>query len=386
MGQPAQPRSLARLAATRNPSLAYWNQRWGEDNQTWDTVLFPVDDWVLQSAARLEGSPYKGKPVTPEGAKTKDFREWHDGVFNFIARTLTGTLKGVRPDVLVGQRVDIWHYGDYRQNTWAVGLVDFYFQGGYSEKPEDARDPGPFIEREVRNVTDRWPRPMPIVFWETGMNIHDLPTAELDELQALQIVATDKKVKALDLSGWMWWTWRGYCMGKAALNFGIVRADGTPRPAVLALTRETHGKWGTQPVILSAARFTRLRRESASGVVGGAFLSRLPARSGPGQSHYLKRAMGSYTPVSEIWNCPNDPFAKRDFSCDPKWSGSFTYRPAQFGYVAVPHAADRDRGIRVLRRQLGPRLRRGHDARGPRADELPLHIEPAGRDAPGSHG
>jgi hypothetical protein len=225
---------------THNPDLGYWNQRWGEDNKTWDTVLFPVDDWVLQSAARLEGSPYKGKPVTPEGAKTKDFREWHDGVFNFIARTLTGTLKGVRPDVLVGQRVDIWHYGDFRQNTWVVGLVDFYFQGGYSEKPEDARDPGPFIEREVRAVTDRWPRPMPIVFWETGMNIHDLPAAELDELQALQIVATDKKIKALDLSGWMWWTWRGYCMGKAALNFGIVRADGTPRPALLALTRETH--------------------------------------------------------------------------------------------------------------------------------------------------
>jgi rfaE bifunctional protein nucleotidyltransferase chain/domain len=193
------------------------------------------------SVRRLKGP---GRPICTEQHRARVLAALQavDYIVLFDDSTPERPIRAVRPDVLVGQRVDIWHYGDYRQNTWAVGLVDFYFQGGYSEKPEDARDPGPFIEREVRGVTDRWPRPMPIVFWETGMNIHDLPTAELDELQALQIVATDKKVKALDLSGWMWWTWRGYCMGKAALNFGIVRADGTPRPAVLALTRETHGE------------------------------------------------------------------------------------------------------------------------------------------------
>jgi hypothetical protein len=118
--------------------------------------------------------------------------------------------------------------------------VDFIFQGWYSEKPEEARNPAPSIEREVRAVTDRWPRPMPIVFWETGMNQHDLPERELDELQAAQIVATDKAVRAQGLGGWMWWTWRNYCMGKAALNFGIVRVDGTPRPALEALKRVTH--------------------------------------------------------------------------------------------------------------------------------------------------
>lgn len=225
---------------TRNPDLSYWNQRWGEQNRSWDDVIFPVDSWVRQSAALIQGSPYAGKPDTPEGPKTKDFREWHDGLFNQIARTLTGALKGVRPDVLIGQRVDIWHYGDFRQNTWAVGLVDFLFQGWYSEKPEEARNPAPSIEREVRAVTDRWPRPMPIVFWETGMNQHDLPERELDELQAAQIVATDKAVRAQGLGGWMWWTWRNYCMGKAALNFGIVRVDGTPRPALEALKRVTH--------------------------------------------------------------------------------------------------------------------------------------------------
>jgi hypothetical protein len=39
----------------------------------------------------------------------------------------------------------------------------------------------------------------------------------------------------------MWWTWRNYCMGDAALKFGIVRVDGTPRPAVEALSRVAHG-------------------------------------------------------------------------------------------------------------------------------------------------
>jgi hypothetical protein len=127
---------------THNPDVAYWNQRWGEENKSWDTVIFPVDDWVLQSAARLQGSPYAGKPNTPEGAKTKDFREWHDGLFSFIARTLTGTLKGVRPDVLVGQRVDIWHYGDFRQNTWAVGLVDFYLLAKHARRGPESEQKG----------------------------------------------------------------------------------------------------------------------------------------------------------------------------------------------------------------------------------------------------
>jgi len=221
----------------KNPDLSYWNKRWGENSGSWDEVFFPVDEWVRRTAALLGGSPYAGKPDTPEGPKCKDFREWHDGLCNQVARAITDTLKSVRPDVLIGQRVDIWHYGDFRQNTWAVGKVDFIFEGWYSEKPEQARNPGPGIARSVADVTVRWPRRMPIVFWETGMNIHDLPQPQAEALQALQFAATERTTKALHLGGWMWWTWRDYCMSKAALDFGLVRLDGTPKPALQILPR-----------------------------------------------------------------------------------------------------------------------------------------------------
>jgi hypothetical protein len=227
-----------------DPDLSHWNQRWGDESKGWEGVFFPVDDWVRQTAARLGGSPYAGKPArlqagkpddAYEGPKWRDFRAWHDGLCNTVAREITAALKQVRPDVLIGQRVDIWHYGDFRANTWAAGKVDFIFQGWYSEKPEQASSPQRFVAGAVRDVTRRWPRPMPIVFWETGMNVPDLPTRQAEELQARQLVATERTTGALHLAGWLWWTWRDYCLSKEALRFGLVRLDGTPKLSLRSL-------------------------------------------------------------------------------------------------------------------------------------------------------
>ena len=224
---------------SRNPDLSHWNTRWRENNSSWEEVFFPVDDWVRQTAALHAGSPYAGKPDTPEGPKWQDFRVWHDWLCNIVSQVITGVLKEVRPDVLIAQRVDIWHYGDFRANTWGVGRVDLIFQGWYSEKPEQARDASRWIAGAVRDVAVRWPRPMPFVFWETGMNPPaggpDLPRRQADELQARQVVSTERTARALHLVGWMWWTWRDYCMSKAALGYGLVRLDGTAKPALRAL-------------------------------------------------------------------------------------------------------------------------------------------------------
>jgi len=240
----------------RNPDLSYWNKRWGENGGSWSQVFFPVDDWVRQTAARLGGSPYAGKPDTPEGPKWKGFRAWHDGLCNEVATAITGVLKEVRPDVLIGQRVDIWHYGDFRANTWAAGQVDFIFQGWYSEKPEQARSPGRFIAGAVRDVAVRWPRPVPMVFWETGMNMPDLPERQADELQAVQFAVTERTAQELHLSGWMWWTWRDYCMSKAALRFGLTRVDGTPKPALQSLPRIIRGHQGRPKTRAARSRAT----------------------------------------------------------------------------------------------------------------------------------
>jgi len=235
----ANARNLAAWRAwlqAAKAELSHWNTRWGEANASWQDVVFPMDDWVRKTAARHAGSPYAGKPNTPEGPKTQDFRAWHDGLCNDVAKAITGALKQVRPDLLIGQRVDLWHYGDWRANTWAVGKVDFLFHGWYSNTPEEARDARPHIEGAVRHVTERWPRPMPLVFWETGMTVPaDLARAEAERLQALQLAATETTTRALGLSGWMWWTWRDYCLSDTALHYGLTRLDATPKPALTGL-------------------------------------------------------------------------------------------------------------------------------------------------------
>jgi hypothetical protein len=71
-----------------------------------------------------------------------------------------------------------------------------------------------------------------------------------------------------------------------------------------------------------------------------------------GQTQYLKEAMSKYVKGDNIWYCPADPFAKKDFSCDPGWSGSFTYRKAGIGYAAIPQSKAQDPGIRALHRRL----------------------------------
>jgi len=223
----------------RNPDLAYWSERWGEKLASWDEALFPMDDWVRRSAARYEGSPYAGKADTTDQDKWQDFREWHDALHIRVMETLNSTLKQVRPDVLIGQRVDLWHHGDFRMNTWAVKGVDFIFQGWYSDKPEQARAPEEGITTSIKDVTSRWPKPMPLVFWETGDNVQGLPQAEDEALQAQQLAETDRVVRALGLCGWLWWTWRDYPMGKESMRFGLNRLDGSPKPALTALKRLT---------------------------------------------------------------------------------------------------------------------------------------------------
>ena len=73
-----------------------------------------------------------------------------------------------------------------------------------------------------------------------------------------------------------------------------------------------------------------------------------------GQTPHLKMILRDYLPPArdDLWFCPADAYAHRDFTSDPRWSGTFTYREAGIGYVAARHASDRDPGIGALRTQL----------------------------------
>jgi len=78
-----------------------------------------------------------------------------------------------------------------------------------------------------------------------------------------------------------------------------------------------------------------------------------PLRPGDyGQRRYLKEAMKQYIPYPGIWYCPEDRYAKRDFTADEATSGTFNYRRRGLGYVGVRHAADPDPRIVALYSEL----------------------------------
>ncbi len=214
-----------------NPDLQYWNQRWGESNAGWDEVLLPVDEWVENSVALL-GPPYQGRPRDPyEGPKWADFREWHDPLCNSINAQIIAAIRAGDPDAVIGQRVDIWHFGDFRQRTWAPQGVAFFCQGTY---PETAEQVSPEeVRKTVRLVTDRAPRRLPILFWETGCLPTAAPPADLPALQAQWFKAVESVARRDRLLGFCWWVWRDYYMNETSISLGLLDLSGQPKPALV---------------------------------------------------------------------------------------------------------------------------------------------------------
>jgi len=216
--------------SNHNPDLQYWNQRWGETNATWDEVLLPVDEWV-ENATALLGPPYRGRPRDPyEGPKWADFRDWHDALCNTVNAQIVAAIRAGDPDALIGQRVDIWHFGDFRQRTWAPQGVAFFCQGTYPETPQQVSPDE--ARKTIRLVTDRAPRQLPILFWETGLLPTAAPPADLPALQAQWLNSVESVAHQDGLLGFCWWVWRDYYMNDTSLSLGLLDLSGDPKPAL----------------------------------------------------------------------------------------------------------------------------------------------------------
>ena len=219
---------------SRNPDLDYWNQRWCEANHSWDEVLLPVNEWVEMTVALL-GPPYQGRPRDPhEGSKWADFRDWHDALCNSVNAQIVASLRAADSDALIGQRIDPWRFGDFRQRTWAPEGVNLIFHGTYPESVEQLTPD--LVRREVAMVRERTPRPLPILFWETGLNPPIIPREEwparLEPLQARWFDAVQVAAREENLLGFCWWVWRDYYMSEEAMHFGLLDLSGRPRLAL----------------------------------------------------------------------------------------------------------------------------------------------------------
>ncbi len=235
----AQPKNLAawrEWLQGQNPDLAYWNERWSEANATWEEVLFPVDSWVQNTIGRHPAEPYIGLPEQDyTGPKWQDFRSWHNPLFNQIQEGVIEALRMGAPEVPIGQRYDMWHFGDFRQATWAPEGVDFLCFGYYpyeaSELGSDAT-----LERDLGRTLERLPRPLPMICWEVGAEIARLmPEADLAgwrEAQATQVKVYLDFARKHDMLGMAWWVWRDYWLDQGADQWGLVEVDDTPKPAL----------------------------------------------------------------------------------------------------------------------------------------------------------
>jgi len=225
---------------SRNPDLQYWNERWDENNASWDEVIFPVDDWVEQTAALL-GPPYQGRPRDPhDGSKWTDFRDWHDPLCNNINARIIAAIRAGDPEAVIGQRVDIWHFGDWRQRTWTPQGVDFICQGTYPERPEQISQET--VRKEIRVVRERTPRQLPILFWETGLSAAMLPQEARGDFEGMQTEwfnCVQSVAREENLLGFCWWVWQDYYMTEASMTFGLV------------------GNRGQLPILFRPARFTQ---------------------------------------------------------------------------------------------------------------------------------
>ena len=238
-------RSWRDFLRRENPDLGYWNKRWGEQNASWDVVLFPVDDWARDSICRLDKTPYRGLPSLPyEKEKWQDFNRWHNPLFIRIVEGITAALRRGDSKALILQRVDPWRYGYWREVTWGVGSVDFYAQGWYPSSQKELDEAEKHLKSEIEAIRTRAPRPKPILLWEVGMDVFHVypntPEAERDTHRAQYVRAAEKFGREQQMLGWCWWVWRDHNMNEDSLHWGLVTQDGrfkSPEVTPAALAR-----------------------------------------------------------------------------------------------------------------------------------------------------
>ena len=241
-GDPLNLKAWRRYLMETNPDLDFWNRRWGEHNRGWDEVLLPVDVWVRNTAARLPNSPYAAIPESPyTSAKWRDFARWQDELYLQVARQIIEAVRRGNPRAVIGQRVDLWRYGQYRNRTWGPPGVDLYFAGDYPQNREEADDASRVVDRTLGILRSHGARELPAIFWETGIDVRSiypsLTEEAREEKRAYYIVGLDEECRRRGLLGWCWWVWRDYYLNEQSKDWGLVDENGGEKPAAMAFER-----------------------------------------------------------------------------------------------------------------------------------------------------
>jgi len=191
--------------------INYWNSRWGENNNTFDDILFPIDEWIQRAVGSVVGNPYYGLPITTSQNKWDDFRHGQDEILNLMVDRLFSAIRDNFDNAIIGQRIDAWHYGGWRHETWARPGADFIFHGYYPDNDDDVINISDRISDQFNYIKANMPRQLPIFLWETGIVLkHVYPVASEDyklERQTYcisEILNTAKAISPLGLSIWLW--------------------------------------------------------------------------------------------------------------------------------------------------------------------------------------
>jgi len=232
-------RAWRRHLKAQNPSLAYWNEKFGEESESWDDVLLPVDEWAVQTICKA-ATPYQNRQIDPyDGAKWTQWRVWNRPVARRIRIQVVEAIRKGDPDALIAYRPDLWRYGDWRgELAWIPG-IDFVQEGFYPNPDREDRWEED-IRRIINRVGEHLGNDLPMVFCETGMLASQMyPNLSPDEQEQKmadyarvlrRVLAKDSRV-----CGFMWWCWRDCYANEGSMTDNPVGLDNRSKPAVEAL-------------------------------------------------------------------------------------------------------------------------------------------------------
>ena len=194
---------------------------------------------MKKTAARLPKSPYARAQIDPySSAKWKDFARWHDDLYLKITGQIVEAIRRGDPKAVIGQRLDLWRFGEYRNRTWGPPGVDLYFAGDYPQNQAEADNASKVIDRVFGILKFHGARNLPSVFWETGIDVErfypSLGDKQREEKRAQYILRLDEECRRRGLMGWCWWVWRDYYLNEQSKDWGLVDVDGRPKPAAEA--------------------------------------------------------------------------------------------------------------------------------------------------------
>ena len=242
---------------SKNSDMAYWNTRWGE-NANWNTVLFPIDNYIKELAtanpASQIGIVYANVPVSSSSLNPKskykweDFRNYQNEILINNSKDIVTAIKTIDDNAIIGQRIDRWRYNGWRNQTWGTPGVDFIYEAFNPTSSSDFVGIDTRIAERINAVRGNLTKNnknMPIYLSDCQVS-----TAQFTEQQqndffvaAYNAVHTNEQ---LDLAGIGIWQWKQTCtVSSADQGFGLMYRDGTAKPALVELVHLFDGSLTT---------------------------------------------------------------------------------------------------------------------------------------------